>query len=509
MAAGHVGGNAQNEPRSIVSLQPPHKYKAWLLLLSRPLQHKSFFLGDKLVQEVCGIPLKMNPLTAQLWLALFSFFVVIVTGNICRESCDVEFITKGCYRDRGGSNRALPNYIYNERDPRAKKTYGGRRIEWNNWNVYFPGFACRCAQKAKELGYDLFGLQFYGECWAGHSGVHNYAKHGADDKKGCIQDDYLPCKTKTSRYCMGKRWRNMVYQIVDSSCPQISFEKVDCFEDNHIENARPLPDYIFNDRDPSIDNFSGRRIDWRNWDVYLPEFACRCAAAAKALNHTFFGVQFYGECWSGANGHLTYDRDGISKSRCVDQCYEPCTKQSKFCSGKNFANYVYRLKGSCEVDITPVGCYKEDANDLAMQEIFRNEVEPEKPNFAGNLLPEASADYAAAFPDFLCKCAREAKENGWEYFGVRELGLCVRSSPTITNFNKYGPSNQCFEGNTANACVSGSKLCAGNHTEANYVYKITLSSSVVPSRDMAQDDTVDFAFPHFSSKTIRRGQRHP
>ena len=58
--------------------------------------------------------------------------------------------------------RALPNYIYQERDKTLKKNYGGRKIEWYNWNMYYPGFACRCAQKAKELGYDIFGLQFYG-----------------------------------------------------------------------------------------------------------------------------------------------------------------------------------------------------------------------------------------------------------------------------------------------------------------------------------------------------------
>lgn len=59
-------------------------------------------------------------------------------------------------------HRALPNYIYNERDP-SIRNYGGRRIDWFNWNEYYPGFACRCAQKAKQLGYDLFGLQFYGK----------------------------------------------------------------------------------------------------------------------------------------------------------------------------------------------------------------------------------------------------------------------------------------------------------------------------------------------------------
>lgn len=60
------------------------------------------------------------------------------------------------------TKRTLPNYILNERDP-SIKNYGGRKIEWFNWNVYMPGFVCRCARKAKELGYDVFGIQFYGE----------------------------------------------------------------------------------------------------------------------------------------------------------------------------------------------------------------------------------------------------------------------------------------------------------------------------------------------------------
>lgn len=83
---------------------------------------------------------------------------------------------------------------------------------------------------------------------------------------------------------------------MDATCPKINFERVGCFGDKHQPLARPLPDYLFNDRDPSIDNFSGRRIEWRAWDIYLPEFACRCAEAAKKANHTFFGVQFYGKC---------------------------------------------------------------------------------------------------------------------------------------------------------------------------------------------------------------------
>ena len=69
----------------------------------------------------------------------------------------------------------------------------------------------------------------------------------------------------------------------------------------------------------------------------------------------------------------------------------------------------------------------------------------------------------------------------------------MRSNPTITNFDKYGPSDQCFEGNDGKVCVSGSMLCGGNQTAANYVYKITLpgvyfiqTSSFSFKEDLAQ-----------------------
>ena len=56
-----------------------------------------------------------------------------------------------------------------------------------------------------------------------------------------------------------------------------------------------------------------------------------------------------------------------------------------------------------------------------MQDIFHNEAAPDKPNFSGNML-QFSEKYEVDFPDFLCRCARVAKQNGWEYFGVRDLG---------------------------------------------------------------------------------------
>lgn len=51
---------------------------------------------------------------------------------------------------------------------------------------------------------------------------------------------------------------------------------------------------MMTDREPRLKIYSGQSIDWRNWDVYLPEFVCRCAKLAKLKGHSTFGVQYYG-----------------------------------------------------------------------------------------------------------------------------------------------------------------------------------------------------------------------
>ena len=52
----------------------------------------------------------------------------------------------------------------------------------------------------------------------------------------------------------------------------------------------------------------------------------------------------------------------------------------------------------------------------------------------------------------------------------------MRSSPDITSYDKYGSSDKCFEGKSlTQTCPSGSKLCGGRDTEANYVYRITVT----------------------------------
>ncbi|XP_031551277.1 uncharacterized protein LOC116288607 [Actinia tenebrosa] len=427
---------------------------------------------------------------------MFCFFVAFYFINIafgveriCRlqEPCPVHYKTLGCYKDSVG-DRVLPNYIYNERDPSRKDNYGGRSIEWYNWEKYLAGFSCRCAQKARQLGYDLFGIQFYGECWAGKKGVHNYKRLGNGNPK-CVGDGYKPCGS-TARYCSGEHEYNFVYEIVESKC-NVEFVKEGCFADNHNDNARPLANYLLNDRDPTNPSYSGRTIDWRNWDVYLPELACRCANAAKNNGSTYFGLQFYGECWSHPQGSETYGQDG-HKDNCVNECFQDC-KQHPYCTGVQFSNYVYRLKGACDVNIQPIGCYKENAVNRVLKEELVNAKFPPSPKFYGEMAD--TQNWSNFFPEFLCKCAREAKIKGHQYFGVSDFGLCY-SDNVSDNYAQLGESTNCFEGKSSQACGAGSVACAGADTQSNYVYKINLSNlkkrSFVPARDPERLDGLNF-----------------
>lgn len=75
--------------------------------------------------------------------------------------CETSFVPVGCYKDQE-NHRLLRHYILNERDP-STSNYGGRLIDWSNWHEYLPQFICRCAKKAKLLGYDVFGIEYYGK----------------------------------------------------------------------------------------------------------------------------------------------------------------------------------------------------------------------------------------------------------------------------------------------------------------------------------------------------------
>ena len=60
--------------------------------------------------------------------------------------------------------------------------------------------------------FNFFFRETKGECWAGHKSKHRYSALGNADPSNCIGDDYKPCG-KFDRYCMGRLYTNMVYEL--------------------------------------------------------------------------------------------------------------------------------------------------------------------------------------------------------------------------------------------------------------------------------------------------------
>ena len=69
---------------------------------------------------------------------------------------------------------------------------------------------------------------------------------------------------------------------------------------------------------------------------------------ARKKGYTMFSLQFYGECWSGPNAEIKYNKDG-SADTCIMDLAPPydCDKASSHeCVGAQSTNYVYRIDES-------------------------------------------------------------------------------------------------------------------------------------------------------------------
>ena len=81
---------------------------------------------------------------------------------IVLDFCSVRFERIGCFNDKKDSPRLLPSYMLNDRDEHLQ-SFSGQLIDWENWYEHLPDFVCRCAKRALEKGWRLFGIQFWGE----------------------------------------------------------------------------------------------------------------------------------------------------------------------------------------------------------------------------------------------------------------------------------------------------------------------------------------------------------
>eukprot|EP00795_Rhopilema_esculentum_P017452 gene17452-9057_t len=127
------------------------------------------------------------------------------------------------------------------------------------------------------------------------------------------------------------------------------WKKVGCFHDN-IFPERPLKYELLNRRDPYNHNFDGHMINWQDYPGTLYSLYCKCAELTEAKGYTHFGLQFYGECWSGPSANERYNMYGKSE-RCIGVDYDACDDSAETdCIGKDKTNYIYQLvaKNACK-----------------------------------------------------------------------------------------------------------------------------------------------------------------
>ncbi|EDO41060.1 predicted protein [Nematostella vectensis] len=106
------------------------------------------------------------------------------------------------------------------------------------------------------------------------------------------------------------------------------YRSVGCYRDTQEGRQRPLPRLLADLRP---------YIEWPD----ISKTIDKCAALAQTEGYRFFGVQFFGECWSGTNSIDDVTRDGKSNA-----CFQGV--------GEAFANFVYELpvKGSLSIQGT-------------------------------------------------------------------------------------------------------------------------------------------------------------
>lgn len=135
-------------------------------------------------------------------------------------------------------------------------------------------------------------------------------------------------------------------------CPR-RWKKAGCFKDRIYPN-RPYPLELVNHRDIISKVYDGHILNWKKWPESLHALACRCAELSRKKGHQYFGLQFYGECWSGPS-HF-YQRDGVaSPDRCIGVDFQQCDDNDETeCVGKQFTNYIYDLYGGNGTKDDPV-----------------------------------------------------------------------------------------------------------------------------------------------------------
>lgn len=133
------------------------------------------------------------------------------------------------------------------------------------------------------------------------------------------------------------QWKFIKALVADGLDKCIEYEKLGCYKDS-LKEQRPLPKLI--------ENYRGT-FNWTYAQESINSKVLLCARAASQKGFIVFGLQFYGECWSGENTTQTYFRDGPS-NKCFMAAnnteFKECDDNSdEACVGVAYTNYVYRI----------------------------------------------------------------------------------------------------------------------------------------------------------------------
>jgi len=205
------------------------------------------------------------------------------------------FVKKGCYADT--SNRAIPNYR-------------GNVTEFE-----------QCANLASTNNDFVFGVQYGGQCWTGRN-IPNSEKYGTLIENSCIMNGID----------LGGEGAQFVYQGPDYTNANyiLSTSELDCYRKRYPDlanlNDTQLQEQWKNqganqNRDnqcPTIQQTSGLydyKGAWADQDIKaIPTLrnsgisgtVDECKSIAEANQETVFGLQNYGQCYTGNNESDAY-----------------------------------------------------------------------------------------------------------------------------------------------------------------------------------------------------------
>ncbi|XP_022796157.1 uncharacterized protein LOC111334628 isoform X1 [Stylophora pistillata] len=268
----------------------------------------------------------------------------------------------------------------------------------------------------------------------------------------------------------------------NGDCP-VQFIKKGCFND--LQSPKPLPKLMFTDLNARDAKFSGVPIDWGSWASYLQNVVCRCAQVSKAKGFYHFGIENFGECWSGENSDKTYSNDGPSEF-CISKEFAECdTNDANVCGGNATTTYVYSISKEneskqakrCFTKFKKVGCFSDlQTSSRPMPELIFTDMDESSTKYSGN--KAQLGELNTYLSDLLCRCAELTQELGYEYFGVQNHGECYSGPSVKHTYSKDGFSNKCITRNFKQ-CPTGKQhdriddqdYCVGAQG-ANYVYHV-------------------------------------